>query len=405
MPSSSSRATASDIRFCAGDRDAFRNFRVVPPDTGIVHQVNIEYLARVVFREVVDGRVTAYPDTIVGTDSHTTMVNGLGVLGWGVGGIEAEAAMLGQPMSMLIPPVLGFKLTGAMPEGATATDLVLMVTERLRKHGVVGKFVEFYGSGLANLTIADRATLGNMCPEYGATAAMFPIDEMTLDYLTLTGRGRRTGEARRGLRESAGAVPRSRHRGGRTTKRSSSTSARRAEPGGTETPSGSRCADEGQDSDSRRLAADDDGREEGQDGEGDGRRGPRPALRYRTAKTDIAMHTGAAAELDHGAVVVAAITSCTNTSNPSVMIGAGLLAKKAVERGLSPKAVGEDQPGAGIESRDRLPREGGTDRLPRHSWASISSATAARRASATADRCQTMCRAPSPKEISSCVPC
>jgi aconitate hydratase len=136
----------------------------VPPDTGIVHQVNIEYLARVVFREVVNGRAIAYPDTIVGTDSHTTMVNGLGVLGWGVGGIEAEAAMLGQPMSMLIPPVVGFKLTGAMPEGATATDLVLMVTERLRKHGVVGKFVEFYGLGLANLTIADRATLGNMCP-------------------------------------------------------------------------------------------------------------------------------------------------------------------------------------------------------------------------------------------------
>ncbi len=174
--------------FLRWGQNAFRNFRVVPPDTGIVHQVNIEYLARVVFREVVNGRVIAYPDTIVGTDSHTTMVNGLGVLGWGVGGIEAEAAMLGQPMSMLIPPVVGFKLTGAMPEGATATDLVLMVTERLRKHGVVGKFVEFYGLGLANLTIADRATLGNMCPEYGATAAMFPIDEMTLDYLTLTGR-------------------------------------------------------------------------------------------------------------------------------------------------------------------------------------------------------------------------
>ena len=178
--------------FLRWGQDAFRNFRVVPPDTGIVHQVNIEYLARVVFREVSGGKVRAFPDTLVGTDSHTTMVNGLGVLGWGVGGIEAEAAMLGQPMSMLIPPVLGFRLVGAMPEGATATDLVLMVTERLRKHGVVGKFVEFFGSGLANLTIADRATLGNMCPEYGATAAMFPIDEMTLDYLTLTGRPRRT---------------------------------------------------------------------------------------------------------------------------------------------------------------------------------------------------------------------
>src|SRR5438105_2826060 len=174
--------------FLRWGQDAFRNFRVVPPDTGIVHQVNIEYLARVIFREMVDGKPRAYPDTLVGTDSHTTMVNGLGVLGWGVGGIEAEAAMLGQPMSMLIPPVLGVKLTGALSEGVTATDLVLTVTERLRKVGVVGKFVEFFGPGLANLTIADRATLGNMCPEYGATAAMFPIDEMTLDYLHLSGR-------------------------------------------------------------------------------------------------------------------------------------------------------------------------------------------------------------------------
>src|SRR5687767_9320506 len=167
---------------------AFRNFKVVPPDTGIVHQVNIEYLARVVFSEEVDGRTVAYPDTLVGTDSHTTMVNGLGVVGWGVGGIEAEAAMLGQPISMLIPKVLGVRLKGALPQGATATDLVLTVTEMLRKHGVVGKFVEFFGDGLRHLTIADRATLGNMCPEYGATVAIFPIDAMTLDYLRLTGR-------------------------------------------------------------------------------------------------------------------------------------------------------------------------------------------------------------------------
>src|SRR3954464_2439386 len=167
---------------------AFRNFDVVPPDTGIVHQVNIEYLARVVFSQSADGVTEAYPDTLVGTDSHTTMVNGLGVVGWGVGGIEAEAAMLGQPISMLIPKVLGVRLTGAMPQGATATDLVLTITELLRKHGVVGKFVEFFGEGLGALTIADRATLGNMCPEYGATVAIFPIDEMTLDYLRLTGR-------------------------------------------------------------------------------------------------------------------------------------------------------------------------------------------------------------------------
>src|SRR5688572_30037454 len=167
---------------------AFRNFQVVPPDTGIVHQVNIEHLARVVFSDTLEGKTVAYPDTLVGTDSHTTMVNGLGVVGWGVGGIEAEAAMLGQPISMLIPRVLGFRLTGALPKGATATDLVLTITEALRKHGVVGKFVEFFGEGLRHLTIADRATLGNMCPEYGATIAIFPIDEMTLDYLRLTGR-------------------------------------------------------------------------------------------------------------------------------------------------------------------------------------------------------------------------
>ena len=179
----------------------------MPPDTGIVHQVNLEYLARVVMTaESADGTL-AFPDTLVGTDSHTTMVNGLGVVGWGVGGIEAEAAMLGQPISMLIPQVLGFRLTGTMLEGATATDLVLTITERLRKHGVVGKFVEFFGPGLEHLTIADRATLGNMCPEYGATIAIFPIDEMTLDYLRLTGREPDAGRAGRGVREGAGPVP------------------------------------------------------------------------------------------------------------------------------------------------------------------------------------------------------
>ena len=189
---------------------AFRNFEVVPPDTGIVHQVNIEHLARVVFSEKVDGKTVAYPDTLVGTDSHTTMVNGLGVVGWGVGGIEAEAAMLGQPSSMLIPQVLGVRLTGALPKGATATDLVLTITELLRKQGVVGKFVEFFGEGLKHLTIADRATLGNMCPEYGATVAIFPIDEMTLDYLRLTGRDESQRAAGRGVRARAGPVPRRR---------------------------------------------------------------------------------------------------------------------------------------------------------------------------------------------------
>src|SRR6185295_14901243 len=174
--------------FLRWGQTAFNNFRVVPPETGIVHQVNIEYLARVVCREEQNGRAIAYPDTVFGTDSHTTMVNGLGVVGWGVGGIEAEAAMLGQPSSMLIPPVVGYRLTGKLREGVTATDLVLTITEALRKKKVVGAFVEFFGSGLAHLTIADRVTLGNMCPEYGATVAIFPIDEMTLEYLRLTGR-------------------------------------------------------------------------------------------------------------------------------------------------------------------------------------------------------------------------
>src|SRR3954452_24466236 len=171
-------------QFLRWGQDAFRDFTVVPPDTGIVHQVNLEYLARVAFEK--DGVV--YPDTCVGTDSHTTMINGLGVLGWGVGGIEAEAAMLGQPVSMLIPRVVGFKLSGELPEGATATDLVLTVTEMLRKHGVVGKFVEFYGAGVAEVPLANRATLGNMSPEFGSTAAIFPIDEVTIDYLRMTGR-------------------------------------------------------------------------------------------------------------------------------------------------------------------------------------------------------------------------
>ena len=220
--------------FLRWGQNAFHNFRVVPPDTGIVHQVNLEYLARVVMTAETPDGTLAFPDTLVGTDSHTTMVNGLGVVGWGVGGIEAEAAMLGQPSSMLIPPVLGVKLSGRLPEGTTATDLVLTITERLRKHGVVGKFVEFYGPGLEHLTLADRATLGNMCPEYGATIAIFPIDAMTLDYLRLSGRDRDARRARRSLREGAGPVLREgRGRSGRTRKRSTSTSTRssRASPG------------------------------------------------------------------------------------------------------------------------------------------------------------------------------
>ena len=195
-------------QFLRWGQGAFDDFKVVPPGTGIVHQVNIEHLARVVFTREIDGELTAYPDTLVGTDSHTTMVNGIGVVGWGVGGIEAEAAMLGQPVSMLIPRVVGFKLNGDLPEGATATDLVLTITEMLREHGVVGKFVEFYGPGVSALPLANRATIGNMSPEFGSTIAVFPIDEETTKYLKLTGRDRRADRAGRGLRQGAGPLAR-----------------------------------------------------------------------------------------------------------------------------------------------------------------------------------------------------
>jgi aconitate hydratase len=316
--------------FLRWGQEAFRNFRVVPPDTGIVHQVNLEYLARVVVWD--EEGAGAYPDTLVGTDSHTTMVNGLGVVGWGVGGIEAEAAMLGQPISMLIPQVLGFKLTGRMLEGATATDLVLTITERLRKHGVVGKFVEFFGPGLVHLTIADRATLGNMCPEYGATIAVFPIDEMTLDYLRLTARD----EARVALVEAYArgqglfrvpGDPDSVYT--ETIELDLST----VEPSlaGPKRPqdrvslkqakSGFQAALASMQTTSSKTGAEAGGSAHVSATSGGG-------------AVAVADPPVAAATLEHGAVVIAAITSCTNTSNPSVMIGAGLLAKKAVERGL-----------------------------------------------------------------------
>ena len=269
------------------------------------------------------------------------MVNGLGVVGWGVGGIEAEAAMLGQPSSMLIPPVVGYRLTGRLPEGATATDLVLTITEALRKKGVVGTFVEFYGPGLAHLTIADRVTLGNMCPEYGATVAIFPIDDMTLDYLRFTGRDAVAGGAGRGLR---------------ARRRACSAPTRRRTPIYTDTleldlatvvPSlaGPRRPQD-------RVAAQRTRR----------RRSPSalPDLQKGVKKVAAGGRRRGGRrprpQLEHGSVVIAAITSCTNTSNPSVMIGAGLVAKKAVERGLTQQAVGEDQPGAGLEGRHRVPR-------------------------------------------------
>ena len=227
--------------FLRWGQNAFDNFRVVPPDTGIVHQVNLEYLARVVFgAEAANGKPPlAYPDTLVGTDSHTTMINGLGVLGWGVGGIEAEAAMLGQPVSMLVPQVVGFKLTGTLPEGATATDLVLTVTQMLRKKGVVGKFVEYYGSGLAGLPLADRATIANMAPEYGATCGLFPIDAETIRYLELSGRPPALITAGRGVCQGAGDVSHGRVARGRVFRHAGAGPVdRRAEPGRSAAPPG-----------------------------------------------------------------------------------------------------------------------------------------------------------------------
>jgi aconitate hydratase len=317
--------------FLRWGQDAFSNFRVVPPDTGIVHQVNLEYLARVVFSGEVDGRASAYPDSLVGTDSHTTMVNGLGVLGWGVGGIEAEAAMLGQPISMLIPEVLGFRLSGKLPEGATATDLVLTITERLRKQGVVGKFVEFYGEGLQNLTIADRATLSNMCPEYGATVAIFPIDATTLDYLRLSGRDDHRVQLVDAYARAQGLF----QEPGRGVDAAYTTTIEldlsSVEPciAGPKRPQ-----------DRVALRGAKRGFEQALPAMMTGKGGTAPAARPAGAVRGgvaVADPMADVAALDHGAVVIAAITSCTNTSNPSVMIAAGLLAKKAVERGLKVK--------------------------------------------------------------------
>jgi aconitate hydratase A / 2-methylisocitrate dehydratase len=312
--------------FLRWGQNAFRNFRVVPPDTGIVHQVNLEYLARVVVSDDTPQGTVAYPDTLVGTDSHTTMINGLGVVGWGVGGIEAEAAMLGQPISMLIPQVLGFRLTGALKEGATATDLVLTITERLRKVGVVGKFVEFFGPGLEHLTIADRATLGNMCPEYGATIAIFPIDEMTLDYLRLTGRDSRVelveAYARaQGLFRSAGdpdPIYSDTIELDLSTVEPSLAGPRRPQD-----RVALHSAKSGFKASLESLQA-----------------GAKKTVSAGAAVAAAVAESGGVAlaapeQLEHGSVVIAAITSCTNTSNPSVMIAAGLLAKKAVEHGLT----------------------------------------------------------------------
>lgn len=312
-------------QFLRWGQTAFDDFKVVPPGTGIVHQVNIEFLARTVMTREVDGVLRAYPDTCVGTDSHTTMVNGMGVLGWGVGGIEAEAAMLGQPVSMLIPRVVGFKLNGSIPAGATATDVVLTITEMLRKHGVVGKFVEFYGQGVAQVPLANRATIGNMSPEFGSTAAMFPIDDVTLDYLRLTGRSAENVDLVEAYAKEQGLW----HDPSRELKFSefleldlstvvpSIAGPKRPQDrieltGAKEQFRKDILTYAGEDADALNIG--------------------RPSKAVTVKKDD-----GSAFDIDHGLVSIASITSCTNTSNPSVMLAAALLARKAVEKGLASK--------------------------------------------------------------------
>jgi aconitate hydratase len=363
--------------FLRWGQTAFTDFAVVPPNTGIVHQVNLERLARVVFTRQVGEALQAYPDTLVGTDSHTTMINGLGVLGWGVGGIEAEAAMLGQPVSMLIPKVVGFKLSGELPTGATATDLVLTVTEMLRKRGVVGKFVEFYGPGVTNVPLADRATIGNMSPEYGSTCAIFPVDAETLTYLRLTGRPDELVQLveayakAQGMWHDADAEPRysetleldlstvepslagpkrpqdrvplhsakAMFRTALADYATTEVKAAQTEPGVPAQDNPPSARHHGVDEVSAEsFPASDPGTAES-DVEADkpvsvnvGDVFDRPS-----SPTPVTLASGDRVELDHGAVAIAAITSCTNTSNPYVMVGAGLLAKNAVEKGLAAK--------------------------------------------------------------------
>ncbi len=304
-------------RFLRWGQGAFDEFKVVPPGTGIVHQVNIEYLARVVMTRTVDGALRAYPDTVVGTDSHTTMVNGLGVLGWGVGGIEAEAALLGQPVSMLIPRVVGFKLSGELPVGTTATDMALTITEMLRKHGVVGKFVEFYGPGVVSVPMANRTTIGNMSPEYGSTCAIFPIDDETLRYLRLTGRSEdqvalveKYAKAQ-GMWHDPAASPRFSEHIELDLSTVVSSIAGPKRPQDRISLTASKSAFE------KVLPS---------------------YFSDKTGKSEFPVKVGEkSTTIKNGDVVIASITSCTNTSNPSVMIGAALLAKKAVEKGLTSK--------------------------------------------------------------------
>ncbi|WP_225754567.1 aconitate hydratase [Actinotalea sp. Marseille-Q4924] len=357
-------------QFLRWGQTAFDDFKVVPPGTGIVHQVNLEYLARGVMTREVEGVLRAYPDTCVGTDSHTTMVNGLGVLGWGVGGIEAEAAMLGQPVSMLIPRVVGFKLTGSIPAGVTATDVVLTITEQLRRHGVVGKFVEFYGAGVAEVPLANRATIGNMSPEFGSTCAIFPVDDVTLDYLRLTGRPADQVALVEAYAKEQGlwhdptssayveptfseyleldlstvvpsiAGPK------RPQDRIELTDAKEAFASSIldyvddETAAVVRAARHGLDESVEETFPASDPIAAGEhedDSDAPATPGHADAARRPHKRVPVTLTDGTQTELDHGSVVIASITSCTNTSNPSVMLAAALLAKNAVARGLTAK--------------------------------------------------------------------
>jgi aconitate hydratase len=346
--------------FLRWGQGAFEGFKVVPPDTGIVHQVNLEYLSRVVFVNESDPHSPtptrqAYPDTLVGTDSHTTMVNGLGVLGWGVGGIEAEAAMLGQPMSMLIPQVLGFELTGELHEGATATDLVLTVTELLRRHGVVGKFVEFFGAGVSRLPLADRATIGNMSPEFGSTCAIFPIDAETLRYLAFTGRPQEQIDLVEAYAKTQG-LWHDEHSEAPTYSETLALDLGDVVPSiaGPKRPQDRIALTDAQTAFQRALAGyvpQSNGQDDALAGSfpasdptasqdpsnGDGQRAQVARAADADTPTGPARSSVGTSSLDHGHVVIAAITSCTNTSNPSVMLGAGLLARNAVQRGLRAK--------------------------------------------------------------------
>ena len=329
--------------FLRWGQTAFRNLAIVPPDTGIVHQVNLEYLARVVFVQESNGKRVAYPDTLVGTDSHTTMINGLGVLGWGVGGIEAEAAMLGQPVSMLIPQVVGVKLIGKLREGATATDLVLTITEMLRKHGVVGKFVEYFGPGLQELPLADRATIGNMSPEYGATCGIFPIDKETLTYLRLTGRSDEQVALVEAYCRAQGLfhdekTPEVQY----SELLSLDLDSVESSLAGPKRPQDRVPLSKARESFEEAL----------------------PSMLKPGKGSSTPAAAGGNGHLHHGSVVIAAITSCTNTSNPSVMIAAGLLAKRAVERGLQVPSYVKTSlaPGSKVV-RDYLERAGLTPYL------------------------------------------